>query len=411
LAYYITGGDMTAFARYVLENYDASDDYWILKNNGTIADDESADLHWEAVIKNKNGKQEYKTIWRAEEGMSKEESLVALLGGTGKVIQMLLDERIMFADVSAKGLGSLIISSFTDATTGELSIDYSKFTFEKDWYGIYQSFMKNENFLKKHLSGNVFAGNTNLLTRANGNESITHLLEYYSLLYYPLKEELGITDGSDPLEVLKNQVVSFTHPSLDRSITINAAIKDDLQKALDETIALGGTVPPIGYGGGLTIRFIDSPKELSLSNHSIGLAVDFDPENNGVYNISSYFLRDQDFNDFIYQEMQKSQRDVYGWEENQQLAELYREVSQALFPRDLYASNSMIGPLSYDEYIDELYRHQITNIRINFQQTSIAIPALSFSMEKIFVESMSKYFTWGGNWPEKKDYMHFEKKR
>jgi hypothetical protein len=416
MAYYGTGGDMTAFSRYVLENYDSSGDYWILKNNGTIADDESADLHWEAVVKSKNGKQEYKTIWRADEGMSKEESLVALLGGTGNAIQMLLDEHIMFVDVTAKGLGSSIISSFADATTGELSVDYSKFTFEKDWYGIYQSFVKNENFLKKNLSGNAFAGNANLLTQANGNESVTHLLEYYALLYYPLKKELDITDGSDPLEILKNQVVSFTHPSLDRSITINAAIKDDLQKALDETIAMGGTVPPIGYGGGLTIRFIDSPKYLSLSKHSIGLAVDFDPGNNGVYNISNYFLRDQDFNDFIYQEMQKSQGDIYGWEENQQLAKLYREISQASFPHDLYyVSSSMIdpiiGPLGYDEYLDDLYQHQIANIHMNLLQTPTAIPALSFSMEKTFVESMSKYFTWGGNWPEKKDYMHFEKKR
>jgi hypothetical protein len=39
LAYYGTGGDMDAFARYVLENYDSSGDYWKLMNDGTLVND------------------------------------------------------------------------------------------------------------------------------------------------------------------------------------------------------------------------------------------------------------------------------------------------------------------------------------------------------------------------------------
>jgi exonuclease VII small subunit len=410
LVYYAAGGNRAAFAGYALGHYDSSDDYWLLKNDGTVVDDGSADLHWEAVVKKRRGKEENKTIWRAEEGMGKEESLVALLGGAGNVIQMLLEAGIMFADVSDKGLGNSIISSFTDAATGALTIDYSEFTFEKDWRGIYQSFTKNEDFLKNNTSGSGFVGNARLLAQANGDESVTHLLEYYALLYNPLKEALDITDGSDPLEVLKNQVVLFTHPALDRPITINVAIKDDLQRALDETLAMGGTIPPIGYGGGLAIRFIDSPNELALSNHATGLAVDFDPANNGVYSISNYLLKDEEFNNLIYREMQKNQRDVYGWEENQQLAKLYRLVGQASLAPDYYVSNPMPGPLTHDDSLAGLYGNEIINIRSNSQRTS-AIPVLSFNMGKVFVESMSKYFTWGGNWPEKKDYMHFEKKR
>jgi cell wall-associated NlpC family hydrolase len=41
IAYYSTGGGMAAFAKYALENYDSSRDYWKLMNDGTLVNDNS----------------------------------------------------------------------------------------------------------------------------------------------------------------------------------------------------------------------------------------------------------------------------------------------------------------------------------------------------------------------------------
>jgi hypothetical protein len=59
LAYYITGGDMTAFARYALENYDATGDYWKLMKDGTLVNDKKGWLVDEEgnPILNSEGKQ------------------------------------------------------------------------------------------------------------------------------------------------------------------------------------------------------------------------------------------------------------------------------------------------------------------------------------------------------------------
>jgi exonuclease VII small subunit len=59
LAYYGAGGDMTALARYALENYDSSRDYWKLMNDGTLVNDKRGWLVDEEgrPILNSEGKQ------------------------------------------------------------------------------------------------------------------------------------------------------------------------------------------------------------------------------------------------------------------------------------------------------------------------------------------------------------------
>ncbi|MDR1419992.1 MAG: M15 family metallopeptidase [Treponema sp.] len=389
-AYVSSNGNMNEFNAYVDNNYDSSGDYWLLKTDGTLVDDESADLHWEAVNKGTKEDPVYKTIMSFK-GMSKEESLVALLGGNENALQMLQQNEIFFdGNINGQILGSLIIDNFTDVTSGVLNIPYSQLHLNKDWQGIYESYIANETFFK----GNTwFSGRKDLLIAANLGDKLTEYLEYYSLLFEPLKTELpleGTSYENDPLGYLKANTSVFTYPG-ETPVRIHNDMIDDLHAAYKTikshvTGALSpGAIP--SNAAGLSIRFInnDTVDSLYLSDHATGHAIDYDPKNNGQYFIENYARTNKDFNDYLFNKLGILQENAKGWADNQKLLQLYRNYQY--YVRD----NPLLSNTVTD---DDLYK----------------IPELNFLFSKTFTETMRKYFDWGGDWWPQKDYMHFQKK-
>jgi hypothetical protein len=260
----------------VLGAYDSSADYWLLKKDGTIIDDGSADLHWEAVNKSTADDPIYKTIMSFP-GLTKEESLVAILGGTDAAAAVLAANGIQAAkDASAADMGALLAGLKND--NGTLKIEYAQIKgLERNWLGIYQSYTANENFYKQYTIRGVYRGNPELLKRENKGEAVTSDIEYYAIMYQPLLEEiraLGNTTISDPLAYLVANTALFSFSGWG-SVTVHNDLHEGLQKAFAETKAGGAAIP--ATSGGLLLRFQDTPYngKLVLSRHAVGMAVDF----------------------------------------------------------------------------------------------------------------------------------------
>jgi hypothetical protein len=293
MTFVYSGGGGDGFNAYVNGNYDSSGDYWLLKKDGTVVDDDSADLHWEAITK--DGGARYKTIWRAGEGVSKEESLVALLGGNETARKILADNGIKLnGNETAGEIGALIMANFTNSPEngGSLNLDYSQFNFDRDWLAIYNSYSADGNaaFFKKY---EYHSNNDALLKTGNFNEPITDLLEYYAMLYDPLKNSLplaGTEYENDPLGYLQANT-SFVNLPGTGTVRVNNDMIDGLLAAYAETKAQGGVVPK--SAAGLVIRFMHNDKdELLLSFHATGHAVDFDTATNQQYFLSDYTMTD-----------------------------------------------------------------------------------------------------------------------
>jgi hypothetical protein len=439
VAYLGSGGDAGKFNAYADGTYDSSGDYWLLKTDGTIADDNSADLHWEAVVKkDKEGGDYYKTIWYAGEGMSKEESLVALLGGKGQALELLLASGVSTAGgASEKSIGELILKNYLDENS-VLSLDYSRFDIEtltgKDWQAIYDSYTGNREFYESYTLRGLYRGDAALLKRENVGDTVTTDLEYYSLLYYPLLDELegrGITDVSDPLAYLVENTGTFSYSGWG-SVQVHTSMLAGLQEAFDAAVKEGAKIP--ATDGGLLLRFQDSAynNNLVLSEHALGMAVDFDAKNNGMYAITGYARNDPAFNDYLGSRNISLSGTVSGYDANKRLAEAFSGYENLLQSSLNRWTNSMLkwqqqnaGFINITSMTPSFSHHrtedavlQLLNFsaeKVSYYQNLLenvgSVPKLSFSMDKPFVENMRKYFEWGGDWKYSKDYMHFQAKR
>jgi hypothetical protein len=418
-AYVSAGGDADKFNAYVDGNYDSYGDYWLLKNDGTITDDGSADLHWEGVVKkDKSGKESYKTIWYAGQGMSKEESLVTLLGGKEQALNILQTNGISGADNSTeKSIGELILQNYMDENS-VLSLDYSQFAVKevtgKDWQAVYNSYAAHENFFNNN---SWISGREDLLTRSNLGDQVTTKLEYYSLLFYPLTEELplsGTVYENDPLAYLKanTEIVQFEGMG---SVRVSSAMAPDLNKALEAAKLTGGTIPRTS--GGLAIRFMnnDTLDELVLSDHATGMAVDFDAANNMQYFIGAA-RNNPEFNNYLKNRNISLSEPVTGYDANKKLALAFSSYESYLESmRDYYQKRPTqltLQSLNYPRIDFDLSAFNFALNQFNYHQGLLknvnSIPKLNFSMDKIFVENMRNYLDWGGDWKYQKDYMHFQ---
>jgi hypothetical protein len=460
VAYANAGGEADKFNAYIDGNYDSSGDYWLLKTDGTIADDGSADLHWEGVVKKgKEGGEYYKTIWYAGKGMSKEESLVVLLGGKEQALELLLASGFSGAEGgSGQSIGELILTNYLDEN-GVLSLGYSQFDIKgvtgKDWKAIYDSYTNNKTFYENYTLRGQYRGDARLLRRENLGETVTTDLEYYSLLYYPMLkdlEERGITNVSDPLAYLVENTGVFQYPGWG-SVRVHSGMIADLKQAFDATIAGKAKIP--ATDGGLLLRFQDGSynDNLVLSEHALGMAVDFGARNNGMYSITEYARNNPEFTSYLKSQNISLSEIITGYDANKKLAEAFSGYEEFLKDRlnssinameslskntgiseiaRMYANrnNVVIGAIYQNQGTDDLetLRKKMAETgssllaktgslieEMNIQKALLkdvgSIPKLSFSMEKGFVENMRTYFDWGGDWKNSKDYMHFQAKR
>jgi hypothetical protein len=396
-----------------------------------LVDDGSADLHWEAVEKDKNadGDPIYKTIMSFP-GMSKEESLVAMLGGNANARAILEAHNIGVSDeMSAAELGAAIASTINTGIGGSLDIAYTQFkdNLNKDWYGIYQSYTANEAFYKAYTNRGVYRGDQAILREKNIGETITSDLEYYAVMHPYLVaeiEKIGGTGVTDPLAYLAANTSKFVYDGWG-SVTLHNQIHDGLKQAFDETIANGGALPPATKDG-LWLRFQDASYNgnLYLSMHTLGMAIDFDSANNGFYTFNNYELTNRAYNDYIAKNLGQSLATVQGWVDNQNLAaasRAYKEYVDSEVDRLSDALSQLAGQGSgYDfdrlltrqynlsSQLDELKAIQEDLLQIDQRYR---VQQLRFNFNQTFTDTMRKYFSWGGDWPKSKDYMHFEVKR
>jgi hypothetical protein len=460
--YLNSGGDADKFNAYVDGTYDSSGDYWLLKTDGTIADDNSADLHWEGVVKkDKEGQEYYKTIWYAGKGVSKEESLVALLGGKEAALKLLQASGVSGAGGAfEQGIGELILKNYPGENS-VLSLDYSQFDIKgvtgKDWQAIYDSYIKNKTFYENYTLRGQYRGDAGLLRRENLGDTVTTDLEYYSLLYYPMLdklEERGITNVNDPLAYLVENTGIFSYSGWG-SVRLHTSMLADLKQAFDATIKDKARIP--ATDGGLLLRFQDSSFEnkLVLSEHALGMAIDFDAKNNGMYSITEYARNNPEFTSYLKSMNISLSEIITGYDANKKLAEAFSGYKKYLDDSLRSSVNNAVKSLSANAVIGEMawihtnrgnvnigsvYGNQgidglevlskriseteslfqaktrsLVNEQIGIHRSLLndigSIPKLSFSMERAFVENMRNYFDWGGDWKYSKDYMHFQVKR
>jgi hypothetical protein len=404
-------------------NYDSLRDFWLLKTDGTIADDGSADLHWEAVEKEKDGEKYYKTIWYADEGMSKEESLVALLGGKEQALELLLAKGISYPDGGTEqSIGELVLQNYL-AENSVLSLGYSQFDIQdltgKDWQAIYDSYAANKTFYENYTLRGVYRGDADVLKRENLGDTVTTDLEYYSLLYYPILENLekkGISGVSDPLAYLVENTAAFSYPGWGK-VQVHSSMTEGLQKAFDATVAAKAKIP--ANNGGLLLRFQDSSYKgkLVLSEHAVGMAIDFDADNNRMYSIGDYARNDKAFNDYLGSWNISLAETITGYDANIKLASAFSNYEDFLQGKRTSSIRNMVDLRALALTVDFPSKDipaalDFASERFNYYQNLLknvnSIPKLGFSMPKAFVENMRDYFEWGGDWPYSKDYMHFE---
>jgi hypothetical protein len=393
--------DMEAISE-ILDQYDSSADYLLLKTDRSFQDDGSADLHWEAVNKGTKENPKYNTIWKAGEGVAKEDGLVQLLGGEEKAKQLLSEKGIeMTGNETAGELGALLYANFSEGDI--LNIDYSQFQLDQDWQAVYDSYTANEAFFNNYT---WIAGNKNSLTKANLGQEVTTKLEYYSLLFSDLTEMLPL-DGSgyenDPLGYLQSVTSVFSYPDWG-SVRVHNDMIDGLKQAFDATIAEGGTIPV--SSGGLTIRFMSNDSDkLNISNHATGRAIDFDAANNQQYFISRNSVNNVRFSQFLLEHEIGQQKNVAGWRANQVMAELFNSY------RGIILQNKANVDMKLSHFFNKPetpYVKELKKLSEYFADVLKEIPPLSFNLDKNFTKNMRKYFNWGGDWWPQKDYMHFE---
>jgi hypothetical protein len=279
----------------------------------------------------------------------------------------------------------------------------------------------NEQFFINNTSPG-YTGKADLLFAGNLGETVTTYLEYYTLLFDPLKDALplaGTDYENDPLGYLQANTSVVDYPGTN-PVRVHNDIKDDLIDAYDAIMKQpGGAIPH--NNGGLSIRFIENNtvSSLILSDHATGRAVDYEAQQNPQIFISEYAKTNEYFNSYLSDKLGTDQKDVSGWEANRQMAEAFRDYENHINSNlDLY--KTALAEISNQERNSELLASEnelsFFQQQIDFYTTLKKglpdITKLKFDLEKIFTETMlGKGFKWGGDWWPQKDYMHFFKPR
>ena len=159
------------------------------------------------------------------------------------------------------------------------------------------------------------------------------------------------------------------------------------------------------------MRFIDNQsfQQMYLSNHAIGNAFDADV----VYSPDEFLPRglvnDAYFGDYIEDRTGLRPGQERGWQQNIEYAQLFNAFPQYMDDRleeignTIDALSGVVGMGS----VVAAYRAEENQIRA-ILEADYDYPTLQIGMDEIFVESMRRFFTWGGDWRYYKDYLHFE---
>ena len=406
----IAQGGIEGLAAHVAGNYDfTSGDNLLHRTDGFISLDGSKDLHWEAVDK---GSGQFKKIMELAGG-NEEESLVLLVGGDEKARQMLADQGVeLSGDESPEQLGTLLIETFRDeADPNKLNISHDQLALNRDWQGMYESYTANQSFFDART---WIAGNKDALRAANQGDDVTTKLEYYTLLYEPLKAALSqrfsVSGDTDPLQYLVENTSEVQVDGWNSPLRVHNNIADNLRRALQNTINAGEQIPP--HSGGLVIRFqTNTDNRLRLSNHSLGMAFDIDQANNPQRFLDKESVNDPYFTRYIQNTIGVRPKGVSGWEQNRQYAELVNGFSAHLERRKSTVEN-MINNLSNRGIYAAL-----PTLKAKLQEIETSITkwegepeeSLWFNMTRTFVNNLiDEGFKWAGDWWYQKDYMHFE---
>ena len=290
-------------------------------------------------------------------------------------------------------------STFRDeADPNKLNISHDQLALNRDWQGMYESYTANQSFFDRRT---WIAGNKDALRAANQGDDVTTNLEYYTLLYEPLKAALnqrfGVSGGTDPLQYLvenTKEIKPTAANGLNRSIRLHKNISDNFETALQNTITEGGVVPP--HSGGLVIRFQTNKLEdgLHLSNHSLGMAFDMDYPNNKQYFLKGKLIDDPYFIKHTQKSIGVTPKRVTGWQKNLEYADFVNGFKKYMEGQQKTLNNMMntfsrLGMLS----IASAYRTELKQIESRISDwKDHPEHLLSFGMDNIFVENMRKSF-------------------
>ena len=298
-----------------------------------------------------------------------------------------------------------------EADPNKLNISHDQLALNRDWQGMYESYTANQSFFDART---WIAGNKDALRAANQGDDVTTNLEYYTLLYEPLKAALnqrfGVSGGTDPLQYLVENTSEVQVDGWNSPLRVHNTIADNLRRGLQNTINAGEQIPP--HSGGLVIRFqTNDDNRLRLSNHSLGMAFDIDVANNPQWFLKKESVNDPYFTRYIQNTMGVRPKGVSGWEQNRRYAELVNGFSDYLEHRKNSLENMIKQSLSlrrYDllpEYNKEW--NEITNSITKWK--GLPEKSLEFNMIRTFVNNLiDAGFKWAGDWWYQKDYMHFE---
>lgn len=299
-----------------------------------------------------------------------------------------------------------------EADPNKLNISHDQLALNRDWQGMYESCTANQSFFDART---WIAGNKDALRAANQGDDVTTNLEYYTLLYDPLKAALsqrfGASADTDPLQYLVENTREVQVNGWNSPLKVHNTIADNLRRGLENTINAGEQIPP--HSGGLVIRFQNNKPEdgLHLSNHSLGMAFDIDQANNPQRFLKKESVNDPYFTRYIQNTMGVRPKGVSGWEQNRRYAELVNGFSDYLEHRKNSLENMIKQSLRlrrYDllpEYNKEW--NEITNSTTKWK--GLPEKSLEFNMTRTFVNNLiDEGFKWAGDWWYQKDYMHFE---
>ena len=299
-----------------------------------------------------------------------------------------------------------------EADPNKLNISHDQLALNRDWQGMYESYTANQSFFDART---WIAGNKDALRAANQGDDVTTNLEYYTLLYEPLKAALnqrfGVSGGTDPLQYLVENTSEVQVDGWNSPLRVHNTIADNLRRGLQNTINAGEQIPP--HSGGLVIRFQNNKPEdgLHLSNHSLGMAFDIDQANNPQRFLKKESVNDPYFTRYIQNTMGVRPKGVSGWEQNRRYAELVNGFSGYLERRKSTVEN-MINNLSNQGIYAALptLKSELQEIEASWKEwKGQPQDSLWFNMTRTFVNNLiDAGFKWAGDWWYQKDYMHFE---
>ena len=139
-----------------------------------------------------------------------------------------------------------------EADPNKLNISHDQLALNRDWQGMYESYTANQSFFD---ASTWIAGNKDALRAANQGDDVTTNIEYYTLLYEPLKAALnqrfGVSGDTDPLQYLVENTSEVQVDGWNSPLRVHNTIADNLRRGLQNTIDAGERIPP--HSGGLAV--------------------------------------------------------------------------------------------------------------------------------------------------------------